>query len=91
MLRWLLIIFCVLSIRAHAQTSSSFTYGGRLANADGSPKTAAVTLTFEIANSAAAGVPLCAKSIPTTPDANGVFNVTVDFTLGECGGTSFAQ
>jgi hypothetical protein len=78
---------------AFAQSSGAFSYGGRLANADGSPRTGTINITFRLYNYATGGSALCTKTIASVPlDANGVFNTVIDFdTAADCGGTSFAS
>jgi hypothetical protein len=76
----------------YAQAPTAFTYGGRLAQATGVPQTGALTLTFNLYDSTTYPTPpICTKGIPVTLDANGVFNVTVDFTPADCGATPFAS
>ncbi len=81
-----ILLFLVTSV--HAQSPTAFTYGGRLATVTGAPQTGAITLTFDVFASYDTTTALCTKSIPTTLDSNGVFNVTVDFLPAECGSVS---
>jgi hypothetical protein len=66
----------------------SLHYSGRLVNSDGSPVTGPVNITFDLVYTNAPTVAVCSKSVTGVTLSNGVFHRKLDFTNGECGGSS---
>lgn len=71
-----------------AVAADSLSYSGRLVNADGSPVSGPVTLVFDLVYTNAPAVAVCSKTVAGVTLVNGVFSRKLDFTSGECGGSS---
>jgi hypothetical protein len=79
---WLIVLglVIILSAAANAQSPSTITYQGVLANADGVPIDVETDVTFSIYTVSSGGSAIWTETIAVTPDANGVFTVELGLT-----------
>jgi hypothetical protein len=81
-------LFLTALLTAQVSAADSLNYSGRLVNADGSPVSGPVNLVFDLVYTNAPTVVVCSKSVTGVTLVNGVFTRKLDFTSGECGGSS---
>lgn len=78
-MRLILLIMLLIQV-SNAEAFESFSYSGRLVNANGSPVTGPVNLSFEMAYSSQPGVILCSQELDGVSLISGVFHVKLEFT-----------
>ncbi len=81
-------LFLTALLTAQVSAADSLNYSGRLVNADGSPVSGPVNLVFDLVYTNAPAVVVCSKTVAGVTLVNGVFTRKLDFTSGECGGSS---
>ncbi len=86
--RSIVLFIFVISTSAFSQ-STAFNYGGRLVDNTGAPRTGTPNLRVRLYSSIAPTVVICDTTISSVPLDNGVFNISVDYTVPECLGTPF--
>lgn len=74
----LTLLLCLILLPV-AQAFESFSYSGRLVNANGSPVTGNVNLTFDLIYTNDPSTILCTKDLNGVSLSNGVFHVKLDF------------
>ena len=78
-MKFYLLLTLIMTSVIQTWASDSISYSGRLVNANGSPVTGYVNLTFELAHTDQLGVILCSKEIDGVGLSNGVFHVKLSF------------
>lgn len=85
------IIFCLLAVSLASQLHAEvLSYSGRLVNATGVPVTGSPSLKFDVVYSGDTSNIICTKTI-STPLANGVFHVNLDFSSSDCGSKTLLE
>jgi len=87
-------LYCLLlAFTLSAEAVESLSYSGRLVQADGSPVTGPVDLSFALSYTDDPSTPVCTKVITNVPLTNGVFHTKLNFdtATNDCGSQSLIQ